>query len=219
MTISRILRVLGVVAAGGSAGLLSSVLVHRSTATVPAATTPVVSIPAVKKAPIPILEQTLQLPPSGESCSAEDAETRAVKVAKQREREVTAARDRTPEGRAERRKEELDELNARVTAHMQEPRDPSWATQTERSVRSRLATPLAAKNSSLSSVDCRSVSCVAQVSWPDGDKAKTEMLALITEIGEAAPGAARFMTIDGNRNNAATVVLDWTESLDHVEEK
>ena len=68
------------------------------------------------------------------------------------------------------------------------------------------------KTVKLTGLDCRSVSCVANMKWPDGEKASAEMTDVICAMGPAAENAVRYLTLDQDHGNTATLVLDWSET-------
>lgn len=208
------LRILLVVVAGAAAGLVSS-FGMRWFSTPPKRAEAAVAPNKVTAAQPP---QTIVLPAVAPATSC-SPEARAAKVAKDAEDARQAEYDRTPEGRADRFNQELNLQQARIDAHLQEPRDPVWAARAEQSVRNRFAKTTRPTTVALRSLECRSVSCVARLEWAGGNaKAKEELETVIIEAGESAPGAARHITLTAADGNEATLVLDWTGSLNQPEE-
>lgn len=122
-----------------------------------------------------------------------------------------AVYEKTQQGRAERVELELQLQRNRLVAHQQEPREEAWANERERGVQARFGGD-GLGTAKLQGIECRSVSCVAQLKWPDGEKAEREMMEVITELGIAAPGSIRHLTLDKEHGSDATVVFDWTQS-------
>jgi hypothetical protein len=103
----------------------------------------------------------------------------------------------------------------RIVAHQQEPRDLSWARDTETTLNAGFRDATQVTSSTLENLECRSVSCLARFSWPDEATARTKMWDLVTRIGPTAPGASRFFNLevgDGKGPTKATMILDFTDA-------
>lgn len=123
----------------------------------------------------------------------------------------------TEEDISRRTEAEWDAHRGRVIAHEQEPRDPRWAREKEASLTTGFRELSQATSSTLQSLDCRSVSCVASFTWPDEGTARQQLYQLVSSIAPSAMGAVRYVNLepgDGKGPAKASMILDWTEADD-----
>jgi hypothetical protein len=101
-----------------------------------------------------------------------------------------------------------------LARHRSETRDPAWASNHERQVRAALGelSETMKHSFSLQSVDCRTASCVARLTWPSETAARLDAASFMG--GSAAVRCARTMTLapaDGPGPYTASLYLDCAE--------
>jgi hypothetical protein len=116
--------------------------------------------------------------------------------------------------RETRRQRLLADHTELLAQHRSERRDPGWASDQERNVRTALsALSDTMKHSfSLQSVDCRTASCVAQLTWPSETAARLDADSFMG--GSGAVRCAREMAFppaEGAGPYTASLYLDCAE--------
>jgi len=110
----------------------------------------------------------------------------------------------------------------RVTAHNQEPVDRAWA----RAMTASLTAALDARKHSATyrDLDCRSVSCMATLEWPDKVTAQKE-IGQLAMVGGDPSGPPCFHHVDINQSQSsdgpatATLLIDCTNRFDAIANK
>jgi hypothetical protein len=121
-----------------------------------------------------------------------------------------------PEEDREMRTQRFLEEHARFLAqHDAERRDGAWASNEERSVQATLGdlSETMKRAFSLESVDCRTSTCVAALTWPSETAARAGLHDLL--VGSAAAGCAReiaYPSATGEGPYRASLVLDCAEA-------
>lgn len=153
---------------------------------------------------LPLRSTEAQCAPSGAADARTADDKRAEEEAARRPTEEDVARD------SERAREFH---RARLVAHQQEPRDTRWAGEHESALGEGLKGLTVKALATVENVECRSVSCVATLSWPDEGTARSKMWDVVSGIGATSPGSSSSMTLeagDGRGPTKASLILDWT---------
>lgn len=82
---------------------------------------------------------------------------------------------------AERALREYDAFRAELRNHAEEPRDPQWASETDRLFTNDFRITEATLQYRSVQVDCRMTTCVASVEWPSFPEARRRVGLLLTQ--------------------------------------
>jgi len=121
------------------------------------------------------------------------------------------------EKREEARQRDFNEFHARLAMHEQEPVDRAWSAKMESTVSSGLDRTKhnGRFSAEVTNISCRSVSCVAEFSWPSVVQASKEYDSLVTLSGEGIP-CSRTMTLEddltGGGQYSAKMYMDCTDT-------
>jgi hypothetical protein len=207
-----------IVILGLTSGLLGGLLAIALSQKALSATTPAqpqASLEPVRASSAPSkTELIIQQTRDAESCK-QDPERRHLS---RTDASLSPQDSRTPEGRRALVEKLRHQQTMRVQAHQQEPIDPEWARGRTNALRAGFAQISAYTSIKLDNLDCRAVSCVANLVWKDAATARNEMTQVISNAGEFAPGAVRYLNLDADDTGGpmkATFVFDWTESATH----
>ena len=109
--------------------------------------------------------------------------------------------------------EELrDRFSGRLNEHQTEGYDHRWATQTQMRLTEELQGLQVAGQFHLKNVDCRTVTCVIEVEWPDFDTAKWKYRVLLENpLGETC-AQEMILPPEGPGKVPARLLMDCTES-------
>ena len=102
----------------------------------------------------------------------------------------------------------------RMEAHLQEPRDPAWASALERSLTESFEQLRQNSTIRYSDIECRYLTCKARLEWPDNASAEAD-LGKVASLQNGLP-CTRFAVLDekapGRSETTGTAIFDCQDS-------